>query len=191
MLFSNLVVARFGVKSLFGWASGYAVLRELGPFVTALVMTGRIGARNAAELGAMKTGGQLEGLTGVGVDPFSLLVAPRVIASAIAVAALGIVASLTAICSSIGFGAIVSDIEPSTFLMSFEAKVQPSDIGAAMIKLCVFGALISLVSTEVGLKVRGGAKEVGDAAARAVVLSAAAVTVMDWVITFLTEQIFV
>ena len=189
VLFSNLIVTRFGVKSLFGWASGYAVLREMGPFVTALVMAGRIGARNAAELGAMKIGGQLEGLRGVGVDPFALLVAPRVVASALAVTALGLVASLVAILSSIGFGWLVSDIEPSTYLMSFEARVHLADLCAALVKLFSFGATISLVSTQVGLTARGGARAVGQVAAGAVVASAAAITGIDWLITFVTEQV--
>ncbi len=189
VLFSNLVVVRFGVRSLFGWASGYAVLRELGPLITSLVMCGRIGARNAAELGAMKIGGQLEGLVGVGVDPFAFLVAPRVLASAFAVTALGILSSLTAIISSIGFGQLISGIEPSTFMMSFSARVHPADLAAALVKLSVFGAAISLVSTRTGLAAQGGARAIGSAAARAVVESAAALTCLDWAITFLTVQV--
>lgn len=189
VLFSNLIVTRFGVKSLFGWASGYAVLREMGPFVTALVMAGRIGARNAAELAVMRIGGQLEGLRGVGVDPFALLVAPRVVASALAVTALGIVASLVAILASIAFGWAVSAIEPSTFLMSFEARVHLPDLLAALVKLFFFGATISLVSTQAGLRAQGGARAVGEVAARAVVVSAAALTALDWLITFVTEQV--
>ena len=189
VLFSNLVVVRFGVRSLFGWASGYAVLRELGPLVTSLVMCGRIGARNAAELGAMKIGGQLEGLTGVGVDPFAFLVAPRVLASALAVTALGVISCLAAIASSIGFGLLLSGIEPSTFMMSFSARVHPADLGAALVKLSVFGAAISLVSTQSGLTAQGGARAIGSAAARAVVESAAALTCLDWAITFLTVQV--
>ena len=189
VLFSNLVVSRFGVRSLFGWASGYAVLRELGPLVTSLVMCGRIGARNAAELGAMKIGGQLEGLTGVGVDPFAFLVAPRVLASALAVTALGVISSLTAIVSSIGFGFIISGIEPSTFMMSFTARVHPADLAAALVKLSVFGTAISLVSTQTGLTARGGARAIGSVAAQAVVQSAAALTCLDWGITFLTVQV--
>lgn len=189
VLFSNLIVTRFGVKSLFGWASGYAVLREMGPFVTALVMAGRIGARNAAELGVMRIGGQLEGLRGVGVDPFALLVAPRVVASALAVTVLGVVASLVAILSSIAFGWIVSAIEPSTYLMSFEARVHLQDLLASIVKLVFFGATISLVSTQAGLRAHGGARAVGEVAARAVVASAAALTALDWLITFVTEQV--
>lgn len=186
VLFSNIVVVRFGMRSLFGWASGYAVLREVGPFVTALVMTGRIGGRNAAELGAMQTGGQMEGLKGVGVDPFAILVAPRVLASAMAMTALGVIASVVAILSSILFGILVAGIDSSTFMASFEAKVTPADVGAALVKLAVFGIIISLVSTQIGLKVSGGARDVGDAAAKAVVTSAAWVTVLDWAVTFAT-----
>ena len=189
VLFSNLIVARFGVKSLFGWASGYAVLREMGPLVTALVMAGRIGARNAAELGVMRIGGQLEGLRGVGVDPFALLVAPRVVASALAVTALGVVASLVAIAASIAFGWAVSAIEPSTYLMSFEARIHLPDLLAALVKLFIFGATISLVSTQSGLQAHGGARAVGEVAAKAVVASAAALTALDWLITFVTEQV--
>ncbi|MDR0964946.1 MAG: ABC transporter permease [Myxococcales bacterium] len=189
VLFSNIIVTRFGLKSLFGWASGYAVLREMGPFMTALVMAGRIGARNAAELGAMRIGGQLEGLRGVGVDPFALLVAPRVVASALAVTGLGLVASLVAILASIAFGWAVSDIAPATYLTSFEARLYVADLNAALVKLFCFGATISLVSTQVGLQARGGAQAIGQVAAKAVVVSAAALTALDWLITFVTSRV--
>src|SRR5687767_5122276 len=75
---AGLYVQRFGARSVFGWAAGYAMLWEFGPLLLGLLMAARLGGRNAAELAVMQVGGQIEGLRGVGLDPYSVLVAPRV-----------------------------------------------------------------------------------------------------------------
>lgn len=189
VLFANVNVQRYGAKSLLGWAAGYTVLREFGPLVTALVMTGRVGARNAAELASMSIGGQLEGLRGVGVDPFELLVAPRVIASAFAVTALGLVANLVAVVAAAWFGQLVVEVEAESFLRSFELMLTWRDVAAGVIKMVAFGATISLVSTRAGLLARGGARAVGRVAATAVVASSAVLTALDWGLTIALEGV--
>ncbi len=183
VLLANVNVQRFGARSILGWAAGYAVLREFGPLLTALVMTGRVGARNAAELAAMSLGGQLEGLRGVGVDPFALLVAPRVAASALAVGALGLVCNLVAVVSAAAFGQLVIGVDGPMFFRSFAALLGWRDLAAALVKTLAFGATLSLVSTRCGLAAQGGARAVGRAAALAVVESSAALMVVDWLLT--------
>lgn len=183
VLLANVNVQRFGARSILGWAAGYAVLREFGPLLTALVLTGRVGARNAAELAAMSIGGQLEGLRGVGVDPFALLVAPRVAASALAVGAVGLVCNLVAVLSAAAFGQLLIGVEGPMFFRSFAALLGWRDLAAALVKTLAFGAALALVSTRCGLAAEGGARAVGRAAARAVVQSAAALTFVDWLLT--------
>ncbi|MFN7133131.1 MAG: MlaE family ABC transporter permease, partial [Myxococcales bacterium] len=104
VLVTNANVQRYGAKSVFGWAAGYALLREFGPLLMALVMAGRIGARNAAELASMRIGGQLEGLRGLGVDPFALLVAPRLVASAVSIACVGMMSVLVSVLTAAVLG---------------------------------------------------------------------------------------
>ncbi len=183
VLFANVNVQRYGAKAVLGWAAGYSILREFGPLLLGLVMAGRIGARNAAELAAMKLGGQLEGLQGVGVDPFALLVAPRVVASAVSIGALGMLCSAIAIVSSAVFALGLLQVEWSTFFNAFSAQLGWRDLGAGLTKSVAFGVIISLVSTRCGLIARGGARAVGRAAALAVVASAASLSAADWLIT--------
>lgn len=189
VLFANVNVQRYGAKSLIGWAAGYTILREFGPLLTALVMTGRVGARNAAELASMNIGGQLEGLRGVGVDPFALLVAPRVIASAIAVAALGLVVNIVAVLSAAFFGQLIIDVEVGSFLRSLETMLGWRDVVAGSAKMVAFGITISLVSTRAGLVARGGARAVGRVAAVAVVASSALLTALDYGLTVALERV--
>jgi phospholipid/cholesterol/gamma-HCH transport system permease protein len=188
VLLANVNVQRFGARSILGWAAGYAVLREFGPLLTALVLTGRVGARNAAELAAMTLGGQMEGLRGVGVDPFALLVAPRVAASALAVGALGLVCSFAAIVSAAAFGQLIIGVEAPMFFRSFAALLGWRDLATALAKTMAFGLTLSLVSTRCGLAAEGGARAVGRAAALAVVESSAALTFVDWLLTLLLTR---
>jgi len=190
VLVANLNVARFGARAIVGWAAGYTVLREFGPLFVALVMTGRVGARNAAELASMSIGGQLEGLRGVGVDPFALLVAPRVLASTIGIGLLGAVCSLAAVVFGAIFGQLMIDVPIDQFFRAFEALLDWRDLAAALIKVFAFGSTIALVSTRCGLNARGGAQAVGRAAALAVVSSSAVVlTALDWVLTVGIERV--
>lgn len=189
VLLADLNVSRYGARAIVGWAAGYTVLREFGPLFTALVMTGRVGARNAAELASLNIGGQLEGLRGVGVDPFALLVAPRVAASTVGIGLLGAACSVVAIGSAAVFGKLMLDIDVGLFFRAFDELLSWRDLAASAIKTLVFGATIAIVSTRAGLAARGGAQAVGRAAAVAVVSSSAVLTAIDWVLTVLTAKV--
>jgi phospholipid/cholesterol/gamma-HCH transport system permease protein len=189
VLLADLNVARYGARAVVGWAAGYTVLNEFGPLFTALVMTGRVGARNAAELASMSIGGQLEGLRGVGVDPFALLVAPRVAASTVGVGLLGTVCALIAVLSSAVFGKLMLDLDVGLFFRSFSELLSWADLLVCLVKTLVFGAIIALVSTRAGLGARGGAQAVGHAAASSVVSSSAVLVAVDWVLTVLLAKV--
>jgi len=180
VLLANINVQRYGARSLLGWAAGYTIVREFGPLFTALVLTGRVGARNAAELASMNIGGQLEGLRGVGVDPFALLVAPRTVASALSISALGFVCIFVAVLAAAVFGQLIIDVHVGTFVRSFASMCSFRDVAAGIVKLFVFGTLIALVSTRCGLLAKGGARAVGRVAATSVVANAALLSALDW-----------
>lgn len=190
VMLANINVQRYGARPILGWAAGYAILREFGPLLMALVMSGRIGARNAAELASMSIGGQLEGLKGVGVDPYALLVAPRLFASALAIAALGLFCNLVAIVSGAFFGELLIQVEAGMFFRSFALLLNHRDVLAAVVKMVVFGLLIALVSTRAGMSARGGAQAVGRKAAEGVVASAGLISVVDFELTLLLSELF-
>jgi phospholipid/cholesterol/gamma-HCH transport system permease protein len=137
----------------------------------------------------MSIGGQLEGLRGVGVDPFALLVAPRVAASTVGVGLLGTVCALIAVLSSAVFGKLMLDLDVGLFFRSFSELLSWADLLVCLVKTLVFGAIIALVSTRAGLGARGGAQAVGHAAASSVVSSSAVLVAVDWVLTVLLAKV--
>ena len=79
VLQAGVYATKFGARLYTGWAAGFALIWEMGPLLLGLVMAARIGARNAAELALLTVNGQIEGLRGISLDPFRILVAPRVV----------------------------------------------------------------------------------------------------------------
>jgi phospholipid/cholesterol/gamma-HCH transport system permease protein len=180
---TSLYVQRFGTRSILGWAAGYAVLWEFGPLLLGLLMAARLGARNAAELASLSTGGQLEGLRGISLDPFALLVAPRVVAMGMSVTALSALAFLVSVLFEALAAFVLLGLPVRTFFGSFADMLRPVDLVGGVIKAAAFGLAIALVSTAVGLRARGGARAVGQSAASAVVLSCATIFLLDFLLT--------
>lgn len=178
-----LYVQRFGARAVLGWAAGYAVMWEFGPLLLGLVMAARLGARNAAELATMQVGGQLEGLRGIGLDPFAVLVAPRVVAMTASMAGLSALTFLVAVLFEAAAAFFTLGLPVRAFFDSFSTMLHVTDMLGGMTKTSAFGLAISLVSTAVGLRARGGARAVGQAAAGAVVMGCAAIFVLDLLLT--------
>ncbi len=174
---------RFGARQYSGWAAGYSVLWELGPLLLGLMMAARIGARNAAELALLKVNGQIEGLRGISLDPFGLLVAPRVVATAISVAALSTLTFLFAALWESIAAYFTMKLPVRVFFGAFADMLWWGDFLGGGLKALIFGVAISLISTAVGLAASGGARGVGRAAARSVVLSAFAIFALDFAVT--------
>lgn len=180
---AGLQVKRFGVHELVGWFVGFGVLREVGPLLAGLVFSGRVGSRNAAELAAMKTRDQLEGLRALGIDLVPTVVAPRAFAMAFALVALYLVGSVVSIVVAGLSSDLLLGIDWSQFERSFLARVRLADLSAGLLKAMAFAAAVALVSCRAGLVAHGGASAVGDAAKRAVVRAAFAIVVLDLVVS--------
>lgn len=180
---SGLYVRELGATELVGWGSGYTMLREVGPVLLALVFAGRVGSRNAAELAAMGVTDQLAALSALGVEPVRAVAAPRALAIIVSLLALIFVADVVAL----GGGAIAAklllDVSPGEFLRSAQAHLSVIDVINGVVKCAAFSVVIAVISTREGLAARGGATEVGRAAARAVARSAITVIVVDLLIT--------
>lgn len=186
---TNLYVQHFGARSFVGWGAGYAAVCEFGPLILGLVMAGRVGCRNAAELASLQVGGQLDGLRGISLDPYPVLIAPR--ATAI-VASMGCLAALV-FATSVGCEAItayfVNAIPLRTFLDGFAESLTVPDVLGGWTKCVAFAAAIALVSTVAGISAFGGAKAVGRAAASSMVASSIAVFGLDFVLSSLLSRL--
>jgi phospholipid/cholesterol/gamma-HCH transport system permease protein len=181
---------KYGARQYTGWAAGYALMWEFGPLLLGMVMAARIGARNAAELALLSINGQIEGLRGISLDPFRLLVAPRVVASAVSVLCLTSVTFLIAIVWEAVASYFTLRLPVRVFFNAFEDMLRWGDFAGGLSKSLAYGVAISLVSTSAGLRAEGGARGVGRAAAAAVVASCAAIFVLDELLTGPLERLF-
>ena len=167
-----------------------AMLRELGPSITALMLAGRVGAAMAAEIGTMKVTEQVDALRSMGVHPVDYLVTPRVIAMLVAMplligesAALGILASVL-----VGTGPF--NVNPAYWMDQMGKYTDLGDVFIALIKGGVFGLLIVAISCHQGLTASNGAVGVGRSTTRAMVYSALAILVVNFFLTLLMNMIF-
>jgi phospholipid/cholesterol/gamma-HCH transport system permease protein len=185
VLQTSLYAERFGARAVLGWAAGYAVLWEFGPLLLGLMMNARVGSRNAAELASLRTGGQIEGLSGVSVDPVAVLIAPRVWALITALSAVSTPALVLA-CLFEGVTAkLLLDLPPRVFFESFSGMLGMSVLLTALMKVVSMAWAVALVSTASGLRTRGGSRAVGQAAAEAVVWGTFAIFALDLLLTAL------
>lgn len=179
-------VKKFGATALAGWATGYAVLRELGPLLIALMFSGRVGANNTAELSTMTVTEQLDGLRALAIDPVRFLLVPRVVAMVTALVALTVIGDVVALAGAAIVAHVMLGIEWSTLYHSFADNLRPFDVLHGVYKAIAFGAAIAVSSCYFGVTVRGGAVGVGRAVNAAVVAAAISIMLLDFFLTYLT-----
>jgi phospholipid/cholesterol/gamma-HCH transport system permease protein len=179
------IVKRYGAQGLLGWGAGFGTLREIGPLLTALMLSGRIGANNTAELGTMVVTEQIDALRALAIDPLSFLITPRILAFVTTLFLATLYADSLALLGAAYAGKGLLDVEPRVFyngltsgLLSFE------DVGMGLIKSIVFGIVMALASCHYGLAVKGGAPGVGRAVNATVVASAAGIFILDYFVSF-------
>lgn len=177
-------VQKLGATSLAGWGAGYAVLREIGPILIALMFSGRVGANTTAELATMTVTEQLDGLRALAIDPVQYLIVPRVLAMLIALVALTAIGDLVALTGAAVVGRAMLGIDWSTMYYSFADNLVPYDFLHGIYKAIAFGAAIAVSSCYFGVSVRGGALGVGRAVNAAVVAAAVSVLLLDFFLTY-------
>ena len=165
-----------------GTAVGRAIMIELAPVLSALVVAGRVGAGMAAELGSMKVTEQVDALECMGIDPVRYLVVPRVVAGLIMLPILVVFADLVAIGGAMAVSVLFLHVPQETFISGFKLFVQVSDLTSGLSKAAVFGVIITLVGCDQGLGARGGALGVGRATTRAVVVASVSILIADYLI---------
>jgi phospholipid/cholesterol/gamma-HCH transport system permease protein len=176
---SRYSLVRFGAKSMLPAALVYSIIRETGPIVTGLVVSGRVGAGIGAELGSMKVTEQIDAIEASGVNPFKFLAFTRIVACILMLPLLTLVADFCGVL----FGWIAETlVEPVSFL-SFLNKgfvgANFSDLLAPTLRTAVFGLIIGMIGCFQGMRAKGGTAGVGFAATSSVVLSSLFVILAD------------
>jgi phospholipid/cholesterol/gamma-HCH transport system permease protein len=148
-----------------------AVLREMGVLLTAIIVAGRSGSAFAAEIGVMRLNDEIDALHSMGVDPFEVLVLPRLIGLLIALPLLTIVADAMGLAGGALLSSLLLDISLTQFIPRLQDALAPTTFWAGLIKAPVFAVLIAMVGTYRGMQVRDSSRELGRLTTVAVVQS--------------------
>ena len=179
------IVKRYGAEGLLGWGAGFGTLREIAPLLTALLISGRVGANNTAELGTMVVTEQLDALRVLAIDPISFLIAPRFISIVSTLFMMTLFADALALFGAAYTGEALLGVSPTTFYNGLTSGLLGfGDVATGLIKSIVFGLVIGLASCHFGLATKGGAPGVGRAVNSTVMASAAGVFVLDYLTSF-------
>ena len=177
------LLQRFGSEDSLGTGAALALLRELGPVVTALLFAGRAGTALASEIGLMRATDQLTAMEMMAVDPMKFVVLPRFLGGVIAMPL------LTATFIAIGLfgvqlvGVQMLGVDQGSFWSQMRAAVDLDDVREGLIKGVVFGIACSLIAVFEGYNAEPTAEGVGRATTRTVVVSAVLTLVLDYLLT--------
>jgi len=163
---------------------------ELGPTLAGLMLTARVGASMAAELGTMRVTEQIDALRTLATHPVDYLVVPRLLALTVAAPLLTAEAIITGIPASYVVGVNLLGIEGAYYLAYINRYTQPTDVVMGLIKAVLFGATIALICCYKGLTCPEGAEGVGRATTEAVVAASITILVSNFFLTLLLTQIF-
>ena len=179
------LVERYGAHGLLGWGAGFGTLREIAPLLTALMINGRVGANNTAELGTMVVTEQIDALRVLAIDPISFLIAPRFIAIVVTLFISTIFADALALLGAAYAGLGLLNVAPAVFFNGLTSGLLGiGDVMNGLVKSVVFGVVMALASCQYGLSVKGGAPGVGRAVNATVVASAAGIFILDYFVSF-------
>lgn len=174
---------RFGAEQLVGGLVAVAVIRELAPVITSIVVAGRVGAAISAEIGSMKVTEQIDALEVLGINPIRYLLVPRLLACGIVSPLLTVISAFVSILSGMLLTMVAVNLSPSVYLDSIRVFLQTNDVFIMMLKSMVFGSAISIIATTTGLATRGGAEAVGNGATKTVVWSIIMIFTINYIFT--------
>jgi phospholipid/cholesterol/gamma-HCH transport system permease protein len=186
---AEYTLAKFGATAFTGSAIALSLIRELGPVLTALMVVGRAGSAMTAELGIMKITEQVDALRSMAVDPLRYLMAPRLVASTIAVPLLTALFIVVGIFGGYLVAIGLLDLNPGTFWSQMKTAVTAVDVYGGLIKATVFGFIIGWVCTFKGYTCGFGALGVNRATTKAVVNASVAVLVLDYFLTSILTRL--
>jgi len=179
------LLQRFGAESLLGWGAGFGILREIGPILTGLMISGRVGSSNTAELGTLKVTDQIDGLRALAIDPTAYLLAPRIVSITITTMLGTVLSMAVALLGAAVSGLVLLGVHPLLFWNSLTGGLLgPGDVAHGVLKSLVFGLAIASSSTAFGVNATGGAPGVGRAVNNSVVTTAVLIFILDALVSF-------
>lgn len=177
---------QYGATILIADLVGISITRELGPLLTAIIVAGRSGSANAAEIGTMVVSEELDAIRQMGVNPTRFLFVPKILSLAISLPCLAIMANMVGILASAIIASASFGLSMGAYFEESRQALLASDLFFGLFKAMVFGVIIGATGCAQGMTVRGGAGEVGRATTVAVVVSIffiiAADTIFAWVV---------
>ncbi len=179
-------LVRFGAEQGLGAVVGLSLIRELGPVLTGLLVTGRAGSSVAAEIGAMVATEQLDGLRMMSVNPIHFVVLPKALAMTLVMPLLSAVFIVCAIFGGYVVGVELLALDGGTYLASLEESVDfREDVVGSVLKAWIFGAIVGIISTYRGYTSEPNAAGVSRATTSTVVIASVTILFSDYFITAL------
>jgi phospholipid/cholesterol/gamma-HCH transport system permease protein len=180
---SSTGLSRFSAETAMPSLVVLSITRELGPVLAGLMVSGRVGAAMAAEIGTMRVTDQIDALVTLSTDPMKYLVAPRLLAGLIALPLLVLVADVLGVAGGFLIATVKLGFNASSYLSNTITYLERVDVVSGLVKAAVFGFLIALVGCFFGYRSRGGAQGVGNATTSAVVAASVLILAFDYVLT--------
>jgi phospholipid/cholesterol/gamma-HCH transport system permease protein len=179
-------LVRFGAVQSLGALVGLSLIRELGPVLAALLVTGRAGSATTAEIGAMVATEQLDGLRMSSIDPIHLVITPKALAM---LAVMPLLTALFIVCGLLGgyiAGVVMLGCDPGSYMSSLNSSVDfNNDVAGSLLKSVIFGALLSVIATYRGYTSAPTSEGVSAATTSTVVIGSVTVLLSDYMITAL------
>ena len=175
--------SKFNAETMVGAIVTLSMTRELGPVLTSLMVTARVGSAMATELGTMRVTEQIDALEVMAANPIKHLVVPRLVATVLMLPVLTVICNFVGVLGGYFVGVNVLKINPGLFMSRVYEMVKVVDLFNGLIKSAFFGLILSLVACYKGFSTTGGAEGVGRAATQAVVLSSVLILISDYFLT--------
>jgi phospholipid/cholesterol/gamma-HCH transport system permease protein len=170
----------YGAQSQTGYLVAVSLVRELGPVLCALMVTGRVGSAISAELGSMVVSQQIDAMRALGTDPIRKLVAPRLFALLISLPLLTVLADVLGIFGGWVTAILLYNVSSSVFISAVRDGITTDDLIGGVVKPLVFSLIIGTIACRQGLSTEGGTVGVGRSTTRAVVTASIIVIIADY-----------
>lgn len=182
-------LSRIGGEEMLGVIVAWGMTRELGPVLTAIMVTGRSGSSIAAELGTMKITEQIDALRTLCINPFQYLIVPRVLAGTLIMPFLTIFAMFFGILGGYLFTLTNISGNPATYIINIRSYLMPGDIIGGLIKSSFFGFILAFVGCYKGYRTKGGAYGVGRATTSTVVVGCVLILISNYFLSLLLFKV--
>ena len=174
---------RFNAEAFVGTVVALSMTRELGPVLSGLMVSGRIGSAMAAELGTMQVTEQIDALYTLATNPIKYLIVPRFLATLIVMPILTVFADVVGILGGYLVSVKLLGSNPTVYLRRTYDYLDLEDIYIGLFKACIFGIIIATIGCYQGFNTQGGAEGVGKSTTRAVVMSSLLILIANYFIT--------